>query len=71
MRVYVSLTMIHQKNGFMFQKDLAKELIGQDTNIGPPTYGMERHLLKGAALSKFDESALAQAPKLCSIMKTS
>jgi hypothetical protein len=43
----------------MFQKNLAKVLIGQDITTGPPTYGMARGLLKGVALSKFDESALA------------
>jgi hypothetical protein len=43
----------------MFQKDLAKVLIGQDITTGPPFYGRVRHLLKGVALRKFDESALA------------
>jgi hypothetical protein len=44
----------------MFQKDLAKALIGQDITTGPPSiYGMARCLLEGAALSKFDKSALA------------
>jgi hypothetical protein len=39
----------------MFQKDLAKVLIGQDITTGPPTYGMARCLLEGAALSKFEK----------------
>jgi hypothetical protein len=43
----------------MFQKNLAKVLIGQDITTGTPTYGMTRHLLKGVALRKFDKSALA------------
>ena len=42
----------------MFQKALAKVLIGQNITTGPSTYGMARRLLKGKALSYFDESAL-------------
>jgi hypothetical protein len=30
---------------------------------GPPTYDMARHLLKAAALSKFDKSALTHGAK--------
>ena len=41
----------------MFQKALSKVLIGQNITTGPPTYGMVRRLMEGAALSKFDESA--------------
>jgi hypothetical protein len=44
----------------MFQKALSKVLIGQNITTGPPTYGMARRLMEGAALSKFDESALLQ-----------
>jgi hypothetical protein len=42
----------------MFQKALSKVLIGQNITTGPPTYGMARRLMEGAALSKLDESAL-------------
>ena len=42
----------------MFQKALSKVLVGQNITTGPPTYGMARHLMEGAALSKFDESSL-------------
>jgi hypothetical protein len=44
----------------MFRKALNKVLIGQNITTGPPTYSMARRLLEGAALSKFDESALVQ-----------
>jgi hypothetical protein len=42
----------------MFQKAVLKVLIGQNITTGPPTYGMAWILMKGAALSKFDESTL-------------
>jgi hypothetical protein len=42
----------------MFQKALSKVLVGQNITTGPPTYGMARRLMEGAALSKFDESSL-------------
>ena len=35
-----------------------KVLVGHNITTGPPTYGMVRHLMEGAALSKFDESSL-------------
>ena len=42
----------------MFQKALSKVLVGQNITTGPLTYSMARRLIEGAALSKFDESAL-------------
>jgi hypothetical protein len=42
----------------MFRKALSKVMIGQNITTGPSTYGMARRLMEGAALSKFDESAL-------------
>jgi hypothetical protein len=44
----------------MFQKALSKVLIGQNITTGPPTYGMARRLMEGAALGKFEESALVR-----------
>jgi hypothetical protein len=42
----------------MFKKALSKVLIGQNITTGPHTYGMARRLIEGAALRKFDDSAL-------------
>ena len=58
-----SMTVRYFDNGtpeecLMFQKALSKVLIGQNITTGLPMYVMVRRLMEGAALSKFDESAL-------------
>ena len=47
----------------MFQKAISKVLVGQNVTTAPPTYGMARRLMEGAALSKFDESSLRHGAK--------